>query len=150
MMLSSKLYKSYYPIATENDKSIFIRNNLSKINRLFDNMSMDNICNIEKIENEYLKRMKDELSIFFKLNIDISHNNHVALDRAHDYRLKKLQEENTKLAELQERFFNGSLSIEDANDIISIDNRNYHNNIKLAIMGLLSVLALMIIFKFLF
>lgn len=147
-MINSKLYKTYYPITTDGEKDIFIHENLTNIHRLLRKRTMMNMSKVLDIDKEYGKRMKKECSIFGNLKLgNIAHNKYVEHERIHDYRLKKIGEDNDTLAILEEKLIYNSLTTDDVNAILCIDNKQFRMELRLLIFGVLFVVVMLIIFK---
>lgn len=147
-MFNCKLYKTYYPIISDNDKDIFISNNLTKIHRLLKEETVLNMYKRIDIDKEYGKRIKKEWSVFGNPKFgNVVLNKHIEQEREHDFRLKKIGKNNEVLERLQEGLFYNSLTVDDVNIILCLVNKRFRYNIGLLLTAVIVGAVLLIIFK---
>lgn len=145
-MFNSKLYKTYYPIKEESEKESFIRDNFSKIHNLLHNSSSRSLASEMAVNRRCDKELKRVTTIFGNLKYgNIAHNNFINHNR---YRtIGKIRKDNEIVELLEYKLENNLLTIDDTNSIIQIDNKQFHEVIKLLTCFILAVIILAVLIK---
>lgn len=142
---ASKLYKHYYPIKTDEDKNYFINNNSNKIYKILRKTECLNYAAQEEIIDKYFRKEKDIVSICGHIKWkNIVHNRQLEIKRNSE--LEKLEEDNEKIDDLINQIHTYSLSIDDVNTILIMDNRYFQHNIGLFITFISYCLVLFALF----
>lgn len=120
----SNMHKKYFPIKSEIEKDDFIRENRGEIYRLLEIQRLNLSGGAMSIVETYENRMKRTLS--FRGNVkmgNVLHNRVVATEMEFDRRLKRIDEQVRNIDELRYKHSNNTLTIEDANAILEIENK---------------------------
>lgn len=107
------------------------------------------VKHVVDIEKEYNKKLKKEWSIFGNLKMgNVLHNRYMEQNKKHDYRLKELSKYTVSINELYEKLSYNDLTITDVNTILKIENRQFHEKIKIIISEVVLIVVLFIFLKF--
>lgn len=119
----SNLYKKYFPIKSERERDDFIQKNGSQIYRILDSLSMSLSYNAMDRIKMYDRRMKRTISLLGNIKIgNVLHNRAVVNEKKNDRWLKGIEKQARIIEELRYKHTNFTLTIEDVNGILELEN----------------------------
>lgn len=147
--LSSKLYKQYYPITTEEICAGFIENNKDKL--MWNLQIKKNICQMKVKDRQmhYIHKMKREVSCWGDLKLgNVFYNQAVKNSMRKDRDISFYEKEYDEIFRLAENIEEHTVSIEMANKLLEIENENHLENIFAVIKVTLILILVACLFLF--
>lgn len=147
--LSSKLYKQYYPITTEEICADFIKNNKDKL--MWSLQVKKNICQMKAKDRQmhYVHKMRREVSCWGDLKLgNVFYNQAVRNSMKSDRDINFYEKEYDEISRLAESVEEHTVSIEMANKLLEIENENHLENIFTVIKVILILILTVYLFLF--
>lgn len=153
-LFNNKLYTQYYPIASEEQKAIFLENNHTKILRSIKRLKDDTLFEYYSRQKEYISRMKSEVSCLGHLKLgNICRNRSIAYEMSRDKRINTTRKVLQDLDSLKDKLISHeqeSITIYELNNLLKMMNETKHRNMcKLGLSLIITIILLCVFWQYL-
>lgn len=143
--LSSKLYKQYYPITTEEICADFMEKNRDKLRW---NLQVKKVICQRRVKDRqihYAHKMRREVSCWGDLKLgNVLYNQSIRNSIESDRYISLYEKEYDEISRLAENVEENTVSIEMANKLLEIENENHLDNIFAVIRVMIAILTLIL------
>lgn len=141
MFLNNKLYKQFYPLATEEDKMSLLNSNYSELLRKVKDIERMAETEYSERQSNYISKMRPTISCLgTPKHKNIVHNEYIAHKMAMDKKISFISEDIYNLKELEYNLVYKEfekITVEELNRILRYDNIMKHKNICIIILGII-------------